>query len=93
MNIRSLRLRVAAYLLIPLAALALTLAVGGTWFVDAFVTRAYDRVLAGSILSIAERLSVQDGHVTVDMPAAAFGMLSNSERDSIFYSVTADGRS
>ena len=91
MNIRSLRLRVAAYLLIPLAALALTLAVGGTWFVDAFVTRAYDRVLAGSILSIAERLSVQDGHVTVDMPAAAFGMLSNSERDSIFYSVTADG--
>lgn len=91
MSIRSLRLRVAAYLLIPMAALALTLAAGGTWFVDAFVTRAYDRVLAGSILSIAERLSVQDGHVTVDMPAAAFGMLSNSERDSIFYSVTADG--
>ena len=91
MSIRSLRLRVAAYLLIPMAALALTLAAGSTWFVDAFVTRAYDRVLAGSILSIAERLSVQDGHVTVDVPAAAFGMLSNSERDSIFYSVTADG--
>jgi two-component system sensor histidine kinase TctE len=90
-SIRSLRLRVAAYLLIPMAALALALAAGGTWFVDAFVTRAYDRVLAGSILSIAERLSVQDGHVTVDMPAAAFRMLSNSERDSIFYSVSADG--
>lgn len=92
MSIQSLRLRVAAYLLIPLAALALTLAVGGAWFVGTFVTRAYDRVLAGSILSIAERLSVQDGHVTVDVPAAAFGMLSNSERDSIFYSVTADGQ-
>lgn len=91
MRIRSLRLRVAAYLLIPMAALALTLAAGGTWFVDAFVTRAYDRVLAGSILSIVERLSVQDDRVTVDMPAAAFGMLSNSERDSIFYNVTADG--
>lgn len=91
MIVRSLRIRVAAYLLVPMAALALVLAVGGTWFVDTVVTRAYDRVLAGSVLSIAERLTVQDGHVSVEMPAAAFGMLSNAERDSIFYSVSDDG--
>lgn len=91
MRSRSLRVRVAAFLLVPMAALAVTLAAGGTWFVHTFVTSAYDRVLAGSILSIAERLTVQDNTVSVELPAAAFGMLSNSERDSIFYSVTDDG--
>ncbi len=88
---RSLRVRVAAYLMVPMAALAVMLGIGGTWFVDTFVTSAYDRVLAGSILSIAERLTVQDGHVSLEMPSAAFGMLSNAQRDSIFYNVSADG--
>ena len=85
---RSLRVRVAAYLMVPMAALAVTLGIGGTWFVGTFVTSAYDRVLAGSILTIAERLTVQDGGVALDLPAAAFGMLSNAQRDSIFYSIT-----
>lgn len=91
MTSNSLRVRVAAFLLIPMAALALTLAIGGTWFVNTFVTRAVDRLLAGSILSISERLQIQDGQVIVDLPTAAFGMLSNPERDSIFYNVTVNG--
>ncbi|GJD92597.1 Adaptive-response sensory-kinase SasA [Methylobacterium hispanicum] len=88
---RSLRVRVAAYLMVPMAALAVTLGVGGAWFVSTFVTSAYDRVLAGSILSIAEHLTVQDGSVALDLPAAAFGMLSNAQRDSIYYSITDGG--
>ncbi len=91
--LRSLRIRVAAFLMVPMAALAVMLGIGGTWFVDTFVTASYDRVLAGSILSIAERLTVQDGQVALDMPSAAFGMLSNAQRDSIYYSVTSDGAS
>lgn len=89
--LHSLRIRVAAFLLVPMAGLAVVLAVGGTWFIDAFVTHAYDRVLAGSVLSIAERLTVQDDTVALDMPAAALGMLSNSEHDSIYYSITDNG--
>ncbi|KMO33540.1 hypothetical protein VQ02_20720 [Methylobacterium variabile] len=76
--------------MVPMAALAVLLGIGGTWFVGTFATNAYDRVLAGAILSIAERLSVQDGQVTLDLPSAAFAMLSNTQRDSIFYSVTDD---
>ncbi|AWN39217.1 histidine kinase [Methylobacterium radiodurans] len=77
--------------MVPMAALAVLLGIGGTWFVDTFVTASYDRVLAGSILSIAERLTVEDERVSLELPAAAFGMLSNAQRDSIYYSVTADG--
>ncbi len=87
---RSLRVRVATFLLIPMAAVAGALGVGGSWFVDTFVTNTFDRTLGGSVLSIAERLTILDGQITVSIPAAAFGMLSNSERDSIFYSVTAE---
>lgn len=90
MTNRSLRVRVATFLLIPMAAVAATLGVGGSWFVDTFVTNTFDRTLGGSVLSIAERLTILDGQIAVNIPSAAFGMLSNSERDSIFYSVTAE---
>ncbi|TGD95379.1 sensor histidine kinase [Methylobacterium nonmethylotrophicum] len=76
--------------MVPMAALAVLLGIGGTWFVSAFATSAYDRGLAGAILTIAERLSVQEGQVVLDMPSAAFGMLSNTQRDNIYYSVTDD---
>jgi two-component system sensor histidine kinase TctE len=88
---RSLRVRVAAFLMVPMAALAVLLGIGGTWFVGAFATSAYDRGLAGAVLIIAERLSVQEDQVVLDMPSAAFGLLSNTQRDNIYYSVT-DGR-
>jgi len=44
-------------------------------------------VLGGALGAIAETVQVERGEVTLDLPAAAFGMLETSERDSIFYRI------
>lgn len=49
--------------------------------------RSYDRLLAGSALSIAETLSISDREVQVDLPYAALDMLSASPDDRVFYRV------
>ncbi|QNN76886.1 sensor histidine kinase [Pseudoxanthomonas mexicana] len=48
---------------------------------------SYDRLLAGSALSIAETLSVDGGQVRVDIPYAALDMLSAAPEDKVFYRV------
>ncbi len=53
---------------------------------------AHDRLLDGSVLAIAERLTVdEDNEVTVDLPPVALGMLESQAHDSIYYNVTYDG--
>lgn len=49
--------------------------------------RSYDRLLAGSALSIAETLFVTRGDVHVDIPYAALDMLSAAPDDRVFYRV------
>ncbi len=89
----SLRRRLLTRLLVPLGALAVGLGVGGAALIHGFVEATHDRVLSGSVLAIAERLAVSDddGEVTVDLPAVAFGMLESQARDSIYYNVAHDG--
>ncbi|MBW8853193.1 MAG: sensor histidine kinase, partial [Bradyrhizobium sp.] len=41
-----------------------------------------------SVLAIAERVGVEDGELTVDLPQVALGMLESQWHDSIYYSVT-----
>ncbi len=53
--------------------------------------RSYDRVLAGSALSIAETLSVSGRDVQVDLPYAALDMLSSAPEDRVFYRVFGPG--
>jgi two-component system, OmpR family, sensor histidine kinase TctE len=48
---------------------------------------SYDRLLAGSALSIAETLSVDGAQVRVDIPDAALDMLSAAPEDKVFYRV------
>jgi len=48
---------------------------------------SYDRLLAGSALSIAETLSVDGEQVRVDIPYAALDMLSAAPEDRVFYRV------
>ena len=52
---------------------------------------SFDRLLAGSALSISEVLTVSNGEVDVDVPYAAIDMLSTAPNDRVFYSVTVDG--
>ena len=50
---------------------------------------AYDQVLAGAALAIAEAITVVDGAITVDLPVAAFDMLALARDDRVFYQVLA----
>lgn len=52
---------------------------------------SYDRLLAGSALSIAETLSVDGRDVRVDVPYAALDMLSAAPEDRVFYRVFGPG--
>lgn len=47
--------------------------------------RAFDRLLSASALSIAGAVQVEDGAVALELPVAAFAMVSGQER--IFYAV------
>ncbi len=49
---------------------------------------AYDRTLLGSALSIAERSSIRDGALAVDVPYSALEMLETRAQDRIFYKVS-----
>jgi len=92
-RVPSLRRRLLTRLLVPLGALAVGLGAGGSALIHGFVQSTHDRLLAGSTLAIAERLAVgdDDGEVTVDLPAVAFGMLESQARDNIYYNVAHEG--
>ena len=68
------------------------LGVGGWLMIRNVVDAAHDRLLDGSVLAIAERLTVdEDNEVTVDLPPVALGMLESQAHDSIYYNVTYEG--
>ncbi len=48
---------------------------------------AYDRLLVGAALQIADGLAVQEGALIVDLRASAFEMLGLADRDRIFYRI------
>ncbi len=88
----SLRRRLVLWLLVALATIA-GLAVADSWR-EALQTaaRVSDRVLAGSILAIAERVIVtEDGTLEVDVPYVALEMLTSSAQDRVFYRVDGPG--
>jgi two-component system sensor histidine kinase TctE len=86
-----------AWRLTLLLTLLLTIAAAGTVvaalsYGQTAATRAFDRLLTGAALQIAERISVIDGETVVDIPLSAFGLLSLAAEDRIFYRVIgADG--
>ena len=51
--------------------------------ISGVVAATHDRLLDGALLAIAERVGVEEGEVTVDIPLAAFGMLESQAQDSI----------
>jgi len=87
----ALRSRLLMAMLGPLLGVAVLIGVAGSTLIADVVRRSNDRVLAGALGAIAETVQVERGAVTLDLPAAAFGMLENSERDSIFYRIAVGG--
>jgi two-component system, OmpR family, sensor histidine kinase TctE len=87
----SLRTQLAFWLLFPLLSM---------WAFNAWLTyessleaanRAHDRTLLGSILAIAERTSVVDGAVVVDLPYSSLEMLESSLQSRVYYRVSQAG--
>ncbi len=80
-------------MLLPAAAVALALGLGGALVIRDVVETTHDRLLDGSVLAIAERLAVdEDNEVTVDLPRVALGMLESQAQDRIYYSVSYRGQ-
>ncbi len=57
------------------------------YYAETAANKAYDRLLVGAALQMAESLSVEDGTLTVRLPTSAFELLGLAERDRIFYRV------
>ncbi|CAN5165254.1 sensor histidine kinase [soil metagenome] len=53
--------------------------------------RSFDRLLAGSAISITETVSIVDDAILVDVPYAALDMLSAAPDDRVFYRVMGPG--
>lgn len=88
----SLRLQLAFWLLVPLLSI---------WAFNAWLTyesameaanRAHDRTLLGSVLAIAERTSVVDGAIVVDLPYSSLEMLESSLQSRVYYRVSQVGK-
>jgi two-component system, OmpR family, sensor histidine kinase TctE len=84
----SLRRTLLTNLVAPAIVLAVVLGVGGMVLIQRVIETTHDRLLDGSVLAIAERVGVEDGELTVDLPQVALGMLESQSHDSIYYSVT-----
>lgn len=90
------RSRSIAWRLTLLLTLLLTIAAAGTVvaalsYGQTAATRAFDRLLTGAALQIAERIGVVEGETVVDIPLSAFGLLSLASEDRIFYRIIGPG--
>lgn len=86
---RSLFARLTLVLTIVLGIGVAVLTVAAWFYARLAADEAYDRLLIGAALQIAETIAVQGGRVTVEPPFAAFETLALSPNDRIFYKVTA----
>lgn len=79
------RLGVAMVLILVMVVLASIVA--ATRFGQTASDETFDRLLRGAVLQIAERISVNDGRVVVDLPVSAFELLSLARSDRVFYRI------
>jgi two-component system, OmpR family, sensor histidine kinase TctE len=84
----SLRRRLLLWLLVATMALGL-LALADTWREALRTAQSVsDRVLVGSALAIAERVTVDEtGELEVDIPYSSLEMLTSTAQDKVFYRV------
>lgn len=83
----SLRIRLSMMMTAVFLAGMVALYVAARSSAEAAANRSFDRLLLGSVLSIAETLSVANEQVHVDLPYAALDMLSAAPDDRVFYRV------
>lgn len=89
---RSLTGRLIIGVALPMMVLAAALGIGGTLTIHATVGRVNDRILEAAARGIADLLVIEDGEVALELSPAIFGMLENTARDNVYYSVRQGGR-
>lgn len=87
----SLRNRLAFTLIGGAAILALLLFVAVRNYAAQVAQQGQDGILAASVTSILDGAAIRDGEVEVDIPYAAFSMLSTPSDDRVFYAIFRDG--
>lgn len=84
----SLRTRLLLWLLMPLGLISLLSLLDSYFSARQTANDAADRVLAGSVLAIAERVFVNsNGELDVDIPYVALDMLTSAAQDRVFYRI------
>jgi two-component system sensor histidine kinase TctE len=84
---RSLYSRIILVIAIIFGAGSVVLGTAAWFYARIAADDAYDRLLVGAALQIAESIYAQEGSVSVDPPVSAFETLSLSTNDRIFYKV------
>lgn len=87
----SLRTRLVGTMTILFVGGTVVLYLAARAYGQAAADRSYDRLLAGSALSIVETLSIMGGKVRVDIPYTSLDMLSAAPDDRVFYRVFGPG--
>ena len=88
----SLRNRLVLTLLGGAALLALLLVLAVRSHAIQVAQEGQDNILLASATSILDSAAIRDGSVQVDIPYAAFSMLSTPADDRLFYAVFQDGQ-
>ena len=89
----SLRGRLLAWVVLPLAGAVLVDGIISRGNAEATATVVQDRLLLGSARIVAEQLRFEDGAIQGRMPPAALELFQSNELDRVFYRViTGDGR-
>ncbi len=89
---RSLRRRLAFWIIVPLAFVSLFLLLDVRENSRRAANEVFDRVLLGSALAIAERVVIDGDEIVVDVPYVALEMLTSAAQDRVFYQVSKSDR-
>lgn len=84
----SLRGRLFAWLIVPVALLSVVSSAAAYYTAFRFANQVYDRWITDAAVALS-KLSSSDGmHTTIDLPPAAQQMLASDQRDRIYHRIT-----
>jgi two-component system sensor histidine kinase TctE len=90
---RSLRRRLLAWVMLPLAGAVVLEGVWGLRNAEVTAAVVQDRLLLGSARIVAEQLRFEDGGIEAPVPPAALELFQSADTDDVYYRViAADGR-
>lgn len=89
--VSSLRRRLIIWVMAGLCLLSLILLLELRQSAQLAANKAYDRVLLGAALAIADQVFVLEDQLEVDIPSSALEMLSSEAQDRVYYQVSLTG--